>query len=399
MTMLALTLMACGGKRANAETADANTTLTAEATAANGETLNNDAVAAKWRKTPIRVKDGGSSPDVMTLLKAFHSALPTRVTGEVLQRGENLKDGQQYESEDDYRVLVDRKNGYCDLASETATAQMQACVWRKKNGHRIFAVSLYEAESESSSLLCWYDYDPKTQVLSPARGPVDDFVPSLAGGSIDWNLPMNGTDFEIKEFPPEMSLIDHVFHWDGEKFTEGPARIRYLEYLYFGSDNVPEDMPAYRYYSLLDLTGYGCYVLWLSDGTGAGANSAMFADNSKGMQCIADIRGGLFDADVDYFSVTKLPPLPNSDTPKSPTILLSSRDAAGGYNMTLVHGDHPVAFLTDLPDIVGGDGRIVEAHNCDGDDDVIMQFYENSEGKEITLPKPQWKPCVFVEEY
>ena len=44
MTMLALMLMACGGKRANAETADANTTLTAEATAANGETLNNDAV-------------------------------------------------------------------------------------------------------------------------------------------------------------------------------------------------------------------------------------------------------------------------------------------------------------------------------------------------------------------
>lgn len=123
---------------------------------------------------------------------------------------------------------------------------------------------------------------------------------------------------------------------------EDTARIEPFDYRYFGSEEVPQDMPAYRYYTLFDLTGHGCYVLWLSDGTGPDANSAMFARNKDGIQCIADIRGSLFDADTDYFSVTKLPPLPGSDTPKLPTILLSSRDEVGGYNMTLVHGKHPV---------------------------------------------------------
>ena len=139
--MLALALMACGGKQAKAETAEANN---AEITAVSGETLTTDGVAEKWGETPITVKDGGSSPDVMTLLKAFHSVLPTNMTAEVLLRGEKLKDGEQYESEDDYRVLVDRKKGYCDLESETADEQMQACVWQKMNGHRIFAVTLYD---------------------------------------------------------------------------------------------------------------------------------------------------------------------------------------------------------------------------------------------------------------
>ena len=390
--MLALALMACGGKQAKAETAEANN---AEITAVSGETLTTDGVAEKWGETPITVKDGGSSPDVMTLLKAFHSVLPTNMTAEVLLRGEKLKDGEQYESEDDYRVLVDRKKGYCDLESETADEQMQACVWQKMNGHRIFAVTLYD-ECESSPLICWYDYDPKTQVMSSAEGPVDKFRPNLPDGSFNWELPINGTDFVIMEFPFNSSRIDHVYKWDGEKFTEGPSRIREVEYLYFGSENVPQDMPTYRYYTLLDLTGHGCLVLWLSDGIGANANSAMFASNKEGMQCIADIRGGL--RDTDYFSVTELPPLPGSETPDSPTLLLSSRDEAGGYNMTLVNGEDPVAFLFDQPDVMGG-GRIVNAHNCYGDDDVIMQFYENSEGKDTSLPKPQWKPFVFVAEF
>lgn len=169
------------------------------------------------------------------------------------------------------------------------------------------------------------------------------------------------------------------------------------DYSYFGSEEKPQDMPAYSYYSVLDLMGSDSPVLWLADGTGPDANSAIFASNNEGLHCIADIRGALSDTDTDSFTLTELPPLPGSDTPDAPTLLFSSRDEAGGYNMALVSGGEPVAFIFDRPDFMGG-GRLVEAHNCFGDDDAIMQFYENNEGKDTALPKPQWRPLVSVEE-
>ena len=131
------------------------------------ELKSNTDVANSWRNQVIAVKGGGQAPDVMTLLQAFHKQLPTWVTGEVLKRAKNLKDGEQYESEEDYRVLVNRRNGYVDLASGTDIDQMQACVWKRKNGHRIFAISLYEQHDPVTNLLCWYDYDPQTETLKP----------------------------------------------------------------------------------------------------------------------------------------------------------------------------------------------------------------------------------------
>ena len=48
------------------------------------ELLSNAEVDAQWRTKTISVKNGGQSPNVVMLLKAFNKALPTWVVGEVL---------------------------------------------------------------------------------------------------------------------------------------------------------------------------------------------------------------------------------------------------------------------------------------------------------------------------
>ena len=149
---------------------------------------------AQWFKTTIPVENGGQAPDVVKLLRAFHEAMPTWVTGEVLQQADHPAKGTRLsgtasiwdgKEDDDFRILVDRKNGYVDLESETDIDQMSACVWRKDNGHRIFAISLYEQHVMPQNLLCWYDYDPKTQKMTPAKGPLDHPHRVLRG--ISWH--------------------------------------------------------------------------------------------------------------------------------------------------------------------------------------------------------------------
>ena len=195
--------------------------------------LQNSEVNSQWRTKTISVKNGGQSPDVIKLLRAFNEALPTWVVGEVLKQADHPAKGTRqsgtasiYEDEYDFRILIDRKNGYADLASETDINQMSACIWRKDNGHRIFAVSLYEQHDMPQNLLCWYDYDPQTQTMKPEKSPLDDFQPDVKGTPISWDLPMKGTDFTITEYFIGITNITHVYKWDKKPRPLGVKRLR-----------------------------------------------------------------------------------------------------------------------------------------------------------------------------
>ena len=48
--------------------------------------LSNSEINSQWRQKTIAVKNGGQAPDVVTLLRAFHQALPAWVVGEVLKK-------------------------------------------------------------------------------------------------------------------------------------------------------------------------------------------------------------------------------------------------------------------------------------------------------------------------
>ena len=195
------------------------------------EHLSTTKLKAQWRKQPVKVTDGGLTPDVVTLLKAFNDQYPTWAISEILKREPAIKDGDQWESTDDYRVLIDRTHGYADLASETDIDQTEAFVWLKDNGHRIFAVRISQENDPTPSLLCWYDYDPQTQTMTPTKSPADTFRPYMPNAQLGYSLPMQGTDFEIYEYYRGLPTLRHVYKWDQKQMIYDGACFADFEYI------------------------------------------------------------------------------------------------------------------------------------------------------------------------
>ncbi len=227
--------------------------------------VGNSDINSHWREVRIPVKNGGQAPGVLALLKAFHQVWPTWTVNEVIKQANKpapttFKSGTAtiYEDKEDYRILIDKPNGYVDLTSETDIDQMQACVWRKSDGHRIFAISLYDQHDTVPNLLCWFDYNPKTQAMIPESSPLDDFKPACPGAMIQWNLPMKGTNFEIYEYYNMLpNPIIHIYTWDKLSFRNSKTQINSFEYYpSVGSTHHAVLRPGkWTHYALVDLTG------------------------------------------------------------------------------------------------------------------------------------------------
>ena len=215
--------------------------------ASAAEPLSNSEVDARWRKTAIKVAGGGASPNVVTLLKAFHQALPTWVVGEVLDQNDHPAKGTKRngstlilasDEEDEMTIIIDPGNGYAEYSALTDVDQMSCCVWRRTNGHRIFAVSLYEQHDPVQHLLCWYDYDPQTQTMKAEQSPIDKYKKPFKDLEIGWSLPRKGTDFVIHEYYlfPDEANVDRVYSWDGMEHHFEKMTIGDFEFQYFGED-------------------------------------------------------------------------------------------------------------------------------------------------------------------
>lgn len=237
------------------------------------KTLMNSEVNSQWRQKTISVRNGGQSPDVMTLLRAFHQALPTWVVGEVLKQQEKPVPGTKrngttllYENndEDEFRILIDPKNGYACYSSMTDVDQMSCCVWRRTNGHRIFAISLYEQHDMPQNLLCWYDYDPQTQTMKPERSPLDDYKKPFPIIETGWALPEKGTDFIIYEYSPFYPTVKHIYKWDGMAPRFSKIQMEDFEYQQFDDGEwMKASGEGYKEMAFVDLDGEGYPLLCL----------------------------------------------------------------------------------------------------------------------------------------
>ena len=246
--------------------------LTAVSMSARTTLINSD-IDSLWRQTTISVKNGGQAPDVMTLLSAFHQALPTWVVGEVLDQQKKPIPGTKrnsttllYENneEDELRILIDPKNGFACYESLTDIDQMSCCVWRRTNGHRIFAISLYEQHVMPQNLLCWYDYDPETQTMTPERSPMDDYQKPFPLGEIGWTLPEKGTDFIINEYSPFYPTLRRIYTWDGMKHQLSKIQLEDFEYQEFGDGEwTKASGEGFKEVAFVDLDGKGYPLLCL----------------------------------------------------------------------------------------------------------------------------------------
>ena len=186
----------------------------------------------QWTSHNIQVPKGGNDPGIVQLVKAFQDTWHAYIISPVLEKAKNPN--FTFEADEEYGggITVDRKNGYVNLDSGASdSGYMEACVWRRDNGHRLFAIVLGQPVDPETEFICFYDYDPKTFTLYPEAGPEQGYHPLDQDNHVCYNLPQKGKDFIISEYDINLQRnINHVFAWDGNKHHFSHISIDDLEY-------------------------------------------------------------------------------------------------------------------------------------------------------------------------
>ena len=344
------------------------------------KTLDNSEVNSQWRTKKISVKDGGQTPDVVTLLRAFHQALPTWAVSQVLKQADHPAKGTRQsgtaaiwdgEEEDDYRILIDRRNGYADLASQTDIDQTAASVWRKDNGHRIFALSLFQQHGNPQNVLCWYDYDPQTQTMTPEKSPLDDFKPSAKGAFVAYELPMTGTDFNIIEYYPSLPAITHVYKWNRKQFLYNGVQMPDFEY-----NLAPDSKSTTR----ISESGYAFSHYCLIDPTDSGSPMMAFCNFVEGeigdLMLIGEFKGNhvALGQKTRYGEKLNLFYAPEAQNGNQ-QVAVVHRDMAGGLWYNILLGNLVQYVVCDLPNFANPDeGRTVKITAGFGSDDETTEI-------------------------
>ena len=343
-------------------------------------TLDNSEVNSQWRTKRISVKDGGQTPDVVTLLRAFHQALPTWAVSQVLKQADHPAKGTRQsgtaaiwdgEEEDDYRILIDRRNGYADLASQTDIDQTAASVWRKDNGHRIFALSLFQQHENPQNVLCWYDYDPQTQTMTPEKSPLDDFKPSAKGAFVAYELPMTGTDFNIIEYYPSLPAITHVYKWNRKQFLYNGVQMPDFEYRLApdskSTTRISESGYAFSHYCLIDPTDSGSPMMAFCNFVEGEIGDLMLIGEFKGNH----VALGQKTRDGEKLNLFYAPEAQNGNQ----QVAVVHRDMAGGLWYNILLGNLVQYVVCDLPNFANPDeGRTVKITAGFGSDDETTEI-------------------------
>lgn len=356
------------------------------------ELLSNSEVHQQWRSKTIKVTNGGATPDVVTLLRAFDKALPTWVVGEVLKQNDQPRKGTKRDgstllfednNDDEFSILIDPRNGFAEYSSMTDVDQMECCVWRKTNGHRIFAITLYEQHDPVQHLLCWYDYDPQTQTMKAAKSPLDTYKKPFNSMEIGWSLPRKGTDFVIREYYnfPEQPFCQ-IYKWDGNEHRHAKTQISDFSFQYFGEGdwmNICEQ--GFKEYALVDLDN-------------SGSPSFCFRKSDTNFIVLNEFKGKMQTVTVcdeatmleDIFHV-----VPESGKPwtDKDVVVYTSDFEHVHYYVVLQEG--MIGYIvTSEPDSN-------PTKNGYGAKDESIDIIHAEKGKHISLD-PQWKPIEIIKE-
>lgn len=144
-----------------------------------------------WRQKTIAVENGGESPTVIQLLKAFNKVWHYKSTDALLaEAGDKLYVSNDATEGYSGRAFVDCEDFcHCWYDFENSDDHMvEARTYQCDNGHLLFAVILAEAGPKGKYFGCFYDYNPKTSKLTPKDEPFIDFHPFWPGSHITYAL-------------------------------------------------------------------------------------------------------------------------------------------------------------------------------------------------------------------
>ena len=147
------------------------------------------------------------------MMERFDQTWPTSVGGDVCQVMMTGVDEQVLDQDTGYKVINDSKNGYVEASDQGSDRQyMSACVWRRSNGHSLFAVVIGKPIDPEIEVVCFYDYDPKKKTLTPEPKAIGDWLDITSRGDCSFILPRKGKELLI--FDSRDQLMHH-FKWNG----------------------------------------------------------------------------------------------------------------------------------------------------------------------------------------
>lgn len=175
-----------------------------------------EALTKRRFEKQIPVAGGGERPSIIAFVNAFNQVWPTDPATNLLLEISDAYKSMKRKEENHYTTILDIPLGYAATECETGELpDFAATYWRRTNGHTLFAIQFWPRDNVRP-FVCFFDYDPKTETMTPERGPSDTFVPTLKIDYIGYELPHFGKTFTLFEADTENDLRrTHYYEFDG----------------------------------------------------------------------------------------------------------------------------------------------------------------------------------------
>ena len=187
-----------------------------------------DSMTSGLAETPITVSPKGAKVNIQDFAQAFCSQYDRFDPNEKILK--YFAAPKSYDEDDElYRVESDITNGYIRsflLAEVGRLTQM--CYWNRKNGHSLVGVFMENGSenSKSENVFMFYDYDPKTNIMTPDTDVcqvVEKVALDKAFDGYALELPQEGKDIEVKLYSPNdvesYDITIKTLKWTGDTFT------------------------------------------------------------------------------------------------------------------------------------------------------------------------------------
>jgi hypothetical protein len=174
-----------------------------------------------WKQRTITVP--GQNSDIVALFEAFHNAWPTHEGNRIMHQA----NPEQYIGDEFYEdgSVIDRKNGYVESAwyenedgddedKDEDIGMVSACVWKRNNGHKLFAVTF---DCTKKNFICFYDFDPAKRTLTPEDSPIKKEHLTNPDRDPSWyTLPHEGKTLQVVEETPAGGVATIYYDFDGQ---------------------------------------------------------------------------------------------------------------------------------------------------------------------------------------
>lgn len=333
----------------------------------------------QWKSRNINVPQGGNNPGIVQLVQAFQDTWHSYNIIPVLEKAKNPN--FTFEANEEYGggITVDRKNGYVSLDNGGSDDYyMEACVWRRDNGHRLFAIVLGQPVDPEIEFVCFYDYDPQTSTMYPETGPEQGFHPLNMDNHVSYNLPQKGKDFIISEYDFNLqNNINHVFSWDGNKHHFSHISIDGFKYgLRWFNPKETDYLVEMTKIAFVILPGQEDYFYLLSD------------EEEEGMMAIASYTG-----DIELIGINN--PITHHQLSFYPNAVVTKAEINEYTSYAFLKNGNVVQMITEYPASVSSNGQSkITVEGWEDMNDATAREMIKSLGQPVQI-KPQWRKVIL----